>query len=125
MVALPAAPGLYIGPARQGRLGEGAGRRRFALAAAAAAASLSRLLGEPGVPEARIESMMAVLTYARRLRASLGALFTAGHHPSDAADLAARVDAALGRLLQALLGQRAAATAPGWPTPQHPRVAAL
>ena len=115
----------YIAAARQGPVAERAARRRFGLAAAAADASLSRLLGEPGVPEARIESMMAVLTYARRLRASLGALFTAGHHPSDAADLAARVDAALGRLLQAFLEQRAAATAPAWPTPQHPRLAAL
>ena len=115
----------YIAAARQGPVAERAARRRFGLAAAAADASLARLLAEPGVPGARIESMMAAVTYARRLRASLGALFTAGHDPSDAAALAARVDAALGRLLQAFLERQAAATAPAWPTPQHQPLAAL
>src|SRR5712671_1562350 len=72
----------YIAAAREGAAPERAARRRFGLAAAAADASLSRLLGEPGVPEARIEATMAVITYARRLRASLGALYAAGHDPS-------------------------------------------
>jgi len=115
----------YIAAAREGAAPERAARRRFGLAAAAADASLSRLLGEPGVPEARIEATMAVITYARRLRASLGALYAAGHDPSAAADLATRVDAALVRLLEACLEHQPAPPAAAWPTPQDPRLAAL
>ena len=115
----------YIAAAREGAAAERAARRRFGLAAAAADASLSRLLAEPGAPEGRVEAMMAVVTYARRLRASLGALFTTGHDPSATADLAARVDAALGSLLQASLERMAAPPATAWPAPREPRLAAL
>jgi uncharacterized membrane protein YccC len=115
----------YVSGAREGSVEERAARRRFGLAAAAADASLSRLLGEPGVPEAQIEAIMAAVTYARRLRASLGALFAAGHDPPAAADLAARVDAALGRLLQAFSEHRPAPPVAAWPAPKDPRLAAL
>jgi uncharacterized membrane protein YccC len=104
---------------------ERAARRRFGLAAAAADASLSRLLGEPGVPEAQIEAIMAAVTYARRLRGSLGALFAAGHDPAAAADLAARVDAALGRLLKTFSEHQPLPPTAAWPAPKDPRLAAL
>src|SRR5256885_5702223 len=115
----------YIPAAREGAHAERAARRRFGLAGAAADASLARLLGEPGVPEARIEAMMAFLTYARRLRASLAALYTAGHDPSAASEVATRVESALGNLLQASAERRAAPPAAAWPSPQDPRLAAL
>jgi len=115
----------YLRAVREGQQTERAARRRFGLAAAAADASLARLLGEPGVPEARIEAMMAFLTYARRLRASLAALYAAGYDPSAAAEVATRVDSALGNLLQAAAERRPAPAATAWPAPQDRRLAAL
>jgi len=115
----------YLRAAPEGQHTERAARRRFGLAAAAADASLARLLGEPGVPEARIEAMMAFLSYARRLRASLAALYAAGHDPSAATEVATRVDSALGNLLQASAERRPAPIATAWPAPRDPRLAAL
>jgi uncharacterized membrane protein YccC len=115
----------YVSAARQGADGERTARRRFGLAAAAADGSLTRLLGEPGIPEARIEATMAALTYARRIRATLGALFAAGHEPSGAAGLAARVDTALERLQKAFEEHRPAPPLPAWPAPEESRLNAL
>jgi len=115
----------YLRAAPEGHDMERAARRRFGLAAAAADASLARLLGEPGVPEARIEAMMALVTYARRLRASLAALYGGGHDRPAATEVAARVDSALGNLLQASVERRPAPAATAWPAPRDPRLAAL
>ncbi|MFL5291431.1 MAG: FUSC family protein [Myxococcales bacterium] len=115
----------YISAARLGGEGERAARRRFGLAAAAADASLSRLLHEPGAREEQIEAMMAALTYARRLRASVAALFAAGYEPAAARDLAGRVDAALERLASAFSEHRDPPPSPAWPTPGEPRLVAL
>ena len=73
-----------------------AARRRVGLATANAEAALQRLIGE-APPAARVEPLMALVAYARRLSASITAL---GASPPDPA-LGGRLDETLGVLADA------------------------
>jgi len=76
-----------------------AARRRVGLATANAEAALQRLIGE-APPAARVEPLMALVAYARRLSASITAL---GAAPRDPA-VGARLDQALAALADAAEG---------------------
>ena len=84
-----------------------AARRRVGLATANAEAALQRLIGE-APPAARVEPLMALVAYARRLSASITAL---GASPPDPA-LGGRLDEVLG-----VLADAAEAGAPPPPLP--------
>jgi uncharacterized membrane protein YccC len=86
---------------------EPSARRRFGLAAASADASLQRLLAEPGATERQIEAAMALLTYARRLRFTLGAV-----PRSAVAAIAEPLDQALKDLAEAVAALRPPAPLP-------------
>ncbi len=85
-----------------------AARRRIGLAAANAEAALQRLLGEAH-PSARVEPVMALLAYARRISASITSLREAPLSDDDAL----RLEEALGMLADA-------AQAPTAPAPLPP-----
>ena len=84
-----------------------AARRQVGLATANAEAALQRLLGE-APPADRVEPLMALVAYARRLSASITALGASPPHPTQGA----RLDEALGALANA-----AQASAPPPPLP--------
>ena len=84
-----------------------AARRRVGLATANAEAALQRLMGE-APPAERLEPLMALVAYARRLSASITALGASATPPAQAA----RLDEALGSLAEA-----AQASAPPKPLP--------
>jgi len=84
-----------------------AARRRVGLATANAEAALQRLIGE-APPAGRVEPLMALVAYARRLSASITALG------------AARPDPALGAQLDEALGALADAAEAGAPPPPLP-----
>jgi uncharacterized membrane protein YccC len=88
---------------------ENAARRRFGLAAAAADASLQRLLAEPGATGTQIEAAMALLTYARRLRFTLGSVPRAD---AAVATIADHLEQALKDLSDALATSRPPAPLP-------------
>lgn len=71
-------------------------RRRIGLATANAEAALQRLIGE-GAPSARIEPLMALVAYARRLSASITAL--GASRPSS--EEAVVIEQSLARLVEA------------------------
>lgn len=83
-------------------------RRQVGLATANAEAALQRLMGE-SAPADRIEPLMALVAYARRLSASITALGTSPVPPDQAA-----------RLEEALAGMAAAAQKPEPPPPLPP-----
>ncbi|MGZ6125367.1 MAG: FUSC family protein, partial [Myxococcales bacterium] len=63
-----------------------AARRRIGLATANAEAALQRLIGE-APPARRVQPLMTLVAYARRLSASITALGSALPDPTDAAPL--------------------------------------
>ena len=69
---------------RQPPASAAAARRRIGLATANAEAALQRLIGE-AAPASRVQPLMTLVAYARRLSASITAL---GSEPPDAADAA-------------------------------------
>jgi uncharacterized membrane protein YccC len=77
-------------------------RRRIGLAAANAEAALQRLLGESH-PSARVEPVMALLAFARRMSASITSLRDARPPP----DVAVRLEANLAMLVEAAQGPTA------------------
>ena len=76
----------------QGPAGTVAARRRVGLATANAEAALQRLIAE-ALPPARVETLMALVAYGRRLSASITAVGAAPPSPQYAAQLEGILDA--------------------------------
>jgi uncharacterized membrane protein YccC len=93
-------------------------RRRVGLATANAEAALQRLIGE-GPPADRIEPLMALVAYARRLSASITALGAAPLPPEQGA----RLDEALGALANAALSSFPPPPLPALDDPSTPEPA--